>query len=624
MKYTLIELINELHNNYEPKEEYEKNIVNKFNNILKNEKDENKIYINFMNRKNRAKKESLNIVFNNDKNNYENNIKTALNENVRSRTTGYYIILSDFDKRKFKLQLGQGMDFYTKSKEIFIDGYKGLNATDAISRDIKNKIQEMEEYLFENAKAYAIGKEYNKNFIQEIKDSKLISYLDYNISNENLTSQIDILERIIACYPEAMQKYINKENLNELKNYYEKIFRFIYNHNYLDKSGGIFTIFNWMYMDNEIGIKWVLKEELNNYIKSNNSNNIEPIEQEHSQKLNLFFEDIKGRNVIYHGIPGSGKSYFINHYILDGFKDTNYERIVFYPEYSHSDFVGTYKLKRNPETKEIDMAPVAGPFTRILMKARKNTNEQYVLIIEEMNRGNAEAIFGDIFQILDKEDETYIINNDFIIDCINEENKKNAESIYDSNKQISVETKIELPSNLTIIATINTSDQNVFNLDTAFGRRWDYVQVTDNFLKDNNIVTDEVKKFDNYNIKGFNTKWEYFRKAVNEAILNSNNIWNKEDKRLGKFYISSSMLCSNENTEFFENSRENIKIREKFLNKVMRYLWSDIFKIDHSELIEDERINSLEKLIEKLREDPNSLNNLLRPLKEYNKENNLF
>ena len=232
-----------------------------------------------------------------------------------------------------------------------------------------------------------------------------------------------------------------------------------------------------------------------------------------------------------------------------------------------------------------------------------------------MNRGNAEAIFGDIFQILDREDETYIINNDFIIDCINEK-------IEDDDEKLSLDTKIKLPSNLTILATINTSDQNVFNLDTAFARRWEYVPVTENFLKDNNLVTAEAKKFESDNIKGFNTKWDTFRKAINNAILSSNNIWSKEDKQLGKFYISANMLCGKENIDYLDNNQSNIKIRERFLNKVMRYLWNDVFKAEHSELIEDERINALEKLVDVLREDSDSLNNLLIPLREYNKENN--
>ena len=182
--------------------------------------------------------------------------------------------------------------------------------------------------------------------------------------------------------------------------------------------------------------------------------------------------------------------------------------------------------------------------------------------------------------------------------------------------------KIKMPKNLTILATINTSDQNVFNLDTAFGRRWEYVHVTDNFLTENHItLTDEAQKFENDNIKGFNIQWSEFRNAINNAILASDNIWNKEDKRLGKFYISGDMLCDKEDFSFLEESYENNKVRARFLNKVLRYLWFDVFKSDHSELIDDDNINSFEQLVDKLKKSSDALSTVLKPLKN-NEENN--
>ncbi len=612
-EYTLIELINELHKNYEPGEEYKRYIESKFKNVIKNENNDYIIYINFKDRPNDARKEKLNISFNNTLNSYnlkpENDknisIKEMLNENVKHRTTGYYIIISEFDKEQFTLQIGQGLNFYTKNQEIYLEGYNGRNSNDSSSIEIENKIETMEKYLFDEAIKIAKKQDYNKEYIEEFDNIKLINLYDYNINNEELELKIDILKRIIACYPRVMEKYINRNSLAKVKDKYIKIhdaineLRVEQNKTKIN-SGKVFSIFNWMYMEHEVGVKWTYKEDLKKMLNNKKKN----------KEVNLLFEDVRGKNVIYHGVPGSGKSYFITHYLLYDIEETNYERIVFYPEYSYTDFVGTYKLRADAK-----IAPIPGPFTRILTKAILNKDKQFVLVIEEMNRGNAEAIFGDIFQILDREDETYIINNDFIIDCINEK-------IEDDDEKLSLDTKIKLPSNLTILATINTSDQNVFNLDTAFARRWEYVPVTENFLKDNNLVTAEAKKFESDNIKGFNTKWDTFRKAINNAILSSNNIWSKEDKQLGKFYISANMLCGKENIDYLDNNQSNIKIRERFLNKVMRYLWNDVFKAEHSELIEDERINALEKLVDVLREDSDSLNNLLIPLREYNKENN--
>ena len=201
---------------------------------------------------------------------------------------------------------------------------------------------------------------------------------------------------------------------------------------------------------------------------------------------------------------------------------------------------------------------------------------------------------------------------------LDKENNNNTKKI----KKLSIDYKIKMPKNLTILATINTSDQNVFNLDTAFGRRWEYLHVTDNFLTENHIaLTDEAQKFENDNIKGFNIQWSEFRNAINNAILDSDNIWNKEDKRLGKFYISGDMLCDKDDSSFLEESYENNKIRASFLNKVLRYLWFDVFKSDHSELIDDDNINSFEQLVDKLKKSSDALNTALKPLKN-NEENN--
>ena len=383
-----------------------------------------------------------------------------------------------------------------------------------------------------------------------------------------------------------------------------------------------------MYIDNELDINWSFSKSLKESSLINNLSKINDTKSEKIEEEDLPLEEFNkleewsGKNIIYYGIPGSGKSYYINHYVLKNIDENHYERIVFYPEYTYTDFVGTYKLKKDDETNEPHITPVPGPFTRILTKAVLNSKQQYVLIIEEMNRGNAEAIFGDIFQMLDRSDDAYKINNYFIIECINAEIDKENNNNTKKIKKLSMDYKIKMPKNLTILATINTSDQNVFNLDTAFGRRWEYLHVTDNFLTENHIaLTDEAQKFENDNIKGFNIQWSEFRNAINNAILDSDNIWNKEDKRLGKFYISGDMLCDKDDSSFLEESYENNKIRASFLNKVLRYLWFDVFKSDHSELIDDDNINSFEQLVDKLKKSSDALNTALKPLKN-NEENN--
>ena len=108
---------------------------------------------------------------------------------------------------------------------------------------------------------------------------------------------------------------------------------------------------------------------------------------------------IIGRNIILYGVPGSGKSFAAKRDYCKA--DTVVERVVFHPDYSYSDFVGQIMPTVN-ESNQIEYKYTAGPFTRILKQAIENPDLEHVLIIEEINRGNAPAIFGEVFQLLDR------------------------------------------------------------------------------------------------------------------------------------------------------------------------------------------------------------------------------
>lgn len=163
-----------------------------------------------------------------------------------------------------------------------------------------------------------------------------------------------------------------------------------------------------------------------------------------------------GVNVLLYGVPGCGKSHEIKTKYCN---DKKYmERVVFHPDYTYSDFVGQILPKTDGVT--ISYPFTEGSFTTILRKAIHDPGHMYYLVIEEINRGNAPAIFGEVFQLLDREDGTseYGINNFDIARCV-----------YGAGME---EEEIKIPGNLTILATMNTADQNVFTLDTAFKRRW--------------------------------------------------------------------------------------------------------------------------------------------------------
>lgn len=206
---------------------------------------------------------------------------------------------------------------------------------------------------------------------------------------------------------------------------------------------------------------------------------------------NLTAKHCTGENILFYGVPGAGKSHEIDS-IIDQERS---ERVVFHPDYTYSDFVGQILPRVVNEKLKYVFEP--GPFTKMLKKAVDDPNNMYYLIIEEINRGNAPAIFGDIFQLLDRNDDgsgKYHISNYDI-----------ATIVYgDENRNISI------PSNLTLLATMNTSDQNIFTLDTAFQRRWEMHLIKNDISKA--IHAKEV-------IEGSKISWGRFATVTNEEII---------------------------------------------------------------------------------------------------------
>lgn len=260
-------------------------------------------------------------------------------------------------------------------------------------------------------------------------------------------------------------------------------------------------------------------------------------------------------NILLYGVPGCGKSHTIKTEYCDN--DDYMERAVFHPDYTYSDFVGQILPKVNDGHIEYRFKP--GPFTRILKKARENRNESFYLVVEEINRGNAPAIFGDIFQLLDRGADgcsEYGVSNENV-----------ASYVYND-----VTTKIKIPGNLFVLATMNTSDQNVFTLDTAFKRRWAMRMI------ENNI---DACEYANHQICAWGITWGIFAKTINQKIieLGENNLSN-EDNRLGAYFIREADLND----------------AERFGEKVLMYLWNDAFKFDHDKVFKTE-YRTLDELI---------------------------
>lgn len=266
--------------------------------------------------------------------------------------------------------------------------------------------------------------------------------------------------------------------------------------------------------------------------------------------------------VMFYGAPGTGKSYSISSLIRQsypGFNECDDNPYVFrttiYRDYSYFDFVGNIM----PVTKDgkISYEFVPGIFTTALFAALRNQDSgiDVYLILEEMSRGDIASIFGDIFQLLDRDDtgkSMYGINN---------------KSIYEYlilNGAIKPGYKIVIPKNLHIIGTVNTSDQNVNVIDTAFKRRFDFTYVGVEPIKSdtNGYVNNFSINFTSDN----QYEWVKLYQAINHVIINDLGL--AEDKQLGPFFLK-------------DKGDEDLN-REQVANKLLHYLWQDVERVSYT------------------------------------------
>lgn len=289
---------------------------------------------------------------------------------------------------------------------------------------------------------------------------------------------------------------------------------------------------------------------------------------------------------IFFGAPGTGKSFKLNKETEEYF-GSNYERVTFHPNYMYGNFVGSFKPfpyflkdsdgsiltdKYGNKKESITYKYVEGAFMRILVKAFKNPETNYLLLIEEINRANTAAVFGDFFQLLDrniKGESEYPISTSEEVrmyldmefsDIDDEEIRKYIDSKIGNNYE-----RLILPSNLYIWATMNSADQGVMPMDTAFKRRWDFEYIgIDEVLEDKEIA----KKFEDYKFritKDRIAKWNDFRVEVNKRLSECRV---PEDKLIGPYFISKSVL----------ESGDINKITNTIKNKVLMYLYEDAGK----------------------------------------------
>ena len=302
---------------------------------------------------------------------------------------------------------------------------------------------------------------------------------------------------------------------------------------------------------------------------------------------------------IFYGAPGTGKSFTINQEI----KGEDVIRTTFHPDSDYSSFVGAYK----PTTREITMRDLSGnpviergqilteekivyefvpqAFLQAYIEAWKkyaacdegNPQRQF-LVIEEINRGNCAQVFGDLFQLLDRNHRGF---SDYPVKADSDMKRYLAKafkgmsipqvgainSLYGGRDVVSEVLEgniLLLPSNLFIWATMNTSDQSLFPIDSAFKRRWDwsYMPISD------------AKKGYVIDVTGSRYDWWQFLEEINKKIENTTN---SEDKKLGYFFCKA---------------KDGIISSETFVGKVVFYLWNDVFKdYEFSDAIFDDTVD---------------------------------
>ena len=295
-------------------------------------------------------------------------------------------------------------------------------------------------------------------------------------------------------------------------------------------------------------------------------------------RFNTGYQSSFERNRILFGAPGTGKSYTINREAKELIGEKNeddYERVTFHPDYAYAHFVGTYKpvpSKDSEGNDTITYAYVPGPFMRVYVKALKNSRNAnvrpFLLIIEEINRANVAAVFGDIFQLLDRGDDEV---SEYPIQASEDIKAYLAKELGGNPEDY---TKIRIPDNMFIWATMNSADQGVFPMDTAFKRRWDFTYL--------GIDDSDEKIRGKYvylaNDKSQKVEWNKLRKAINRFLAKEKI---NEDKQLGPYFISRSIVVPSEGDEM---DRE--RFMRVFKNKVIMYLFEDAARQKRAKLFE--------------------------------------
>lgn len=366
-----------------------------------------------------------------------------------------------------------------------------------------------------------------------------------NYFDNDYIKTVSFLTKLQEKYSEIYSEDIFDVDFDDLDNFIEKI-----NTNIWDQS----TDF------------WRYSEAASNHQPRAilNKDNYQAFLKEFKYKRNHNFQP---KNTIYYGAPGTGKSYRVDQIIKD--LDPKYfERVTFHPEYDNASFVGGYKpvsQKNEKGDEEIGYRFVPQAFSTIYSRAWQDPTQQYYLVIEEINRGNCAEIFGEIFQLLDR-------NSEYTVTPSRELREHLLKDFSDNREHEGIRKGLKLPYNLHILATMNTSDQSLFPMDSAFKRRWEWEYVP--ICYDPKTEEDRDNLSFGYEIElpdGTKYRWiDFISKINNNHIKNNPSLG--MDKCIGNYFIKP-------------DSGNFISLKP-FISKVIFYLWNDVFKDEDNKVFE--------------------------------------
>ena len=305
-----------------------------------------------------------------------------------------------------------------------------------------------------------------------------------------------------------------------------------------------------------------LLQNLNSTVKAQQQVHQEQIEADVSRP----------HNWILFGAPGTGKSYVID----QAAKQYPHCRVTFHPDYTYAQFVGAYKPVPSQQTASgITYGFVPGPFVNTLTESLENPNTPHILIIEEINRADPAAVFGDVFQLLDRNDEgssEYSVRTsqelkDYLQGKLSANAKETLRALIVNLDQSETDapaydcSEIAIPNNMYIWASMNSADQGVFPMDTAFKRRWTFQYLP--IDSDNGILQSADGAF-------LSEHWDEIRTNINK-LLKSQGRDIPEDKLLGPYFLSAREL-HNDDEDAEQNAQNFVHV---FASKVIMYLFED-------------------------------------------------